>query len=197
MKKRLGLENLYAKFGISHFSRLAIGLLNSPGCPRMPNFGTCFFQLWMVFLSLWVVVPSWNFGIRLILFIWFSKSIFTKLADIFFDFFFKNVKNLKLQNFEKIQNQISQKLLKPSFWNFTCGLMWGTSFFMPNFMILTVIEQQIWPKNPNFGFFGCFFGIFCKKTVVNIHVGIQNFAWRSAWTLRTCTPNLVKLTKVV
>ena len=106
----------------------------------------------------------------------------------------------KIQNYKflkKIQNQISPKLLNPSFWNFICGFMWGTCLFMPNFMILMVIEHPIWPKKPNFGFFGRFLSIFCKKTAVKIQPGIQNFAWRSAWTLRTCMPNLVKLSQVV
>ena len=102
-----------------------------------------------------------------------------------------------MQNFEKFQNWISPKVLNPGFWNLTCVFMWGTCLFMPNFMILMVIEQPIWQKKTNFGFFERFLSIFWKKTVLNIQPGIQNFAWRSAWTLRTCMPNLVKLSQVV
>ena len=106
-------------------------------------------------------------------------------------------KNPKLHIFEKIQNQISPKLLNPSFWNFACEFMWGSCLFMPNFMILMVIEQPILLKNPNFGFFERLLSIFWKKPIVKIQSGIQNFAWRSPWTLRTCMPNLVKLSQVV
>ena len=197
LKKRLNLENLYAKFGKAHWSCLGIPAPNSPGCPKIQNFETFFCQLWKVFLAFWVIVPSWNFGIRLVHFMWISKFIFEKLASLFLNSYWKMSKNPKLHIFEKIQNQISPKLLNPSFWNFACEFMWGTCLFMPNFMILMVIKQPIWQKKPNFGFFERFLSIFWKKTVLKIEPGIQNLAWRSAWTLRTCMPNLVKLSQVV
>ena len=66
LKKRLNLENLYAKFGKAHWSCLGIPAPNSPGCPKIQNFETFFCQLWKVFLAFWVIVPSWNFGIRFV-----------------------------------------------------------------------------------------------------------------------------------
>ena len=165
---RLTLENLYAKFGLAGLSGLAVALPNSPGCPKMQNFETLFSQLWCGFLSLWVVVPLWNFGIMLVHIIWVSKSNLMKLANLFFVFCLKMSRIGNYKILKKIQNGLTQKLLNSGFWNFTCRFMWGASLFMPNFMNLTVIEEQIWPKNPNFGFLRCFMGVFCKKTVLKI-----------------------------
>ena len=54
--------------------------------------------------------------------------------------------------------------------------MWGTCLFMPSLMILIVIEQWIWLKNPNLGFFGCFLSISYGKTVIRIEACIHNSA---------------------
>ena len=51
MKKRLNLENLYAKFGKVVSSCLAVALPNIPGCPKMQIFGT-FFSNFEIFFSL-------------------------------------------------------------------------------------------------------------------------------------------------
>ena len=52
--------------GKDHWSCLGIPAPNSPGCPKIQNFETFFCQLWKVFLAFWVIVPSWNFGIRFV-----------------------------------------------------------------------------------------------------------------------------------
>ena len=108
MKMRLTLENLYAKFGLAHWSRLAVASPNSPGYPKMQNFGTLFFQLWNFFLSLWVIVPFWNFGIRLVHIIWFSKSNLMKLANLFLIFW---LKMSRIENY-KILKKFKMELLK-------------------------------------------------------------------------------------
>ena len=66
MKKRLNLENLYAKFGKAVSSRLGVPAPNSPGCPKVQNFETFFCQLWKFFLAFSVIVPYQNFGIRFV-----------------------------------------------------------------------------------------------------------------------------------
>ena len=76
-----------------------------PRVSRNAKFWDLFFQLWNIFQPLRVIVPLWNFGIRLLHFIWISKSIFTKLAGIFFIFFKKmsKIKKCKiLKNFKSL-----------------------------------------------------------------------------------------------
>ena len=99
--------------------------------------------------------------------------------------------------FENFQNWISSKLLNPGFWYLICVFTWGTSLFMPNCVIVNVLEQHLCPKKQILVILRVFWAFFCWKTTLKGHIGIQNFAWWSSWASRTCMPNLMQFTKTV
>ena len=106
-------------------------------------------------------------------------------------------KRMKSQIFENFQNWISSKLLNPGFWYLICVFTWGTSLFMPNCVIVNVLEQHLCPKKQILVILRVFWAFFCWKTTLKGHIGIQNFAWWSSWASRTCMPNLMQFTKTV
>ena len=140
MKKRLNLENLYTKFGKVVSSCLAVALPNIPGCPKMPNFGTFFSNFETFFSLLGSSYPSETLELGFYA-SYELASPFSQNWRSYFSFFFKKkVRNQKSQNIEKFQNWIFPKLSNPGFCTLTCVLMWGTSLFMLNFVILKVFE---------------------------------------------------------
>ena len=89
--------NLYAKFDEAQLSQLGIENLIkliqvsraypdqiAQGVPNCKIFGPFLPTLNGFFVFFWVIVPLWNFIIRLLHTIWISKFISSKWASIFF-----------------------------------------------------------------------------------------------------------------
>ena len=82
----------------------------------------------------------------------------------------------KLQIFEKNSKSNFSKTIEPTLLKFGMCVHVGPRFIHAKFHDPGGYRTAYIAKNLNFGFFEQFLSIFCKKMVVKIQPGIQNFA---------------------
>ena len=163
----------------------------------MQNFGTFFSNFETFFSLLGSSYPSETLELGCYT-SYELASPFWQNWQAHFSFFSKKRQKSKNAKFWKISKLNISKSIKPRLLKFDMCVHVGHMFVHAKFHDPDGHRTACMAKKKtNFGFFEHFLSIFWKKTVLKIQPGIQNFAWRSPWTLRTCMPNLVKLSQVV
>ena len=167
MKKRLNLENLYAKFGKVVSSCLAVALPNIPGCPKMQNFGTFFSNFETFFSLLGSSYPSETLELGCYT-SYELASPFSQNWQVYFSFFSKKCQKSKNAKFWKISKLNISKSIKPRLLKFDMCVHVGHMFIHAKFHDPDGHRTAYMAKKTKFWIFWAFFEHFFEKMVVKI-----------------------------
>ena len=142
---------------------MAVALQNIPGCPKMQNFGTCFFNFEIFFGLFGSSYPSET--LELIFHTSYElASPFSQNWHSYFSFFFKKKgKKSRIAKFWKISKLNISKTIKPRLLKFDMCVDVGHLYIHAKFCDPEGLRIAYMPKKTKFWLFWAFFGIFLSK----------------------------------
>ena len=162
MKKRLNLENLYAKFGKVVSSCLAVALPNIQGCPKIQNFETFFSNFETFFSLLGSLYPSETLELGCYT-SYELASPYSQNWQAYFSFFSKKCQKSKNAKFWKISKLNISKSIKPRLLKFDMCVHVGHMFIHAKFHDPDGHRTAYMAKKKKFWIFWAFFWAFFWK----------------------------------